>query len=96
MTTYRPIEIHVDQMVVELDLSDAQSERLTPVLRAAFEDVARRLQASPAGRWREPSQLALGQLRVESLGPDELLGPRGAAKLADAFWEQLIAPRNSR
>jgi len=65
---------------------------LTPVLQAAFEELARRVQNAPAGRFRQAGRFVLSELRVSALSADELVGPRGAARLADAFWDQLQEP----
>jgi hypothetical protein len=83
------IEFHVEKLVVDVDLSAAETARLTPVLKAAFEELAKRLQMSPVSRWRNTTRLTLAALTIEPLAADELLGPRGATRLADAFWEQL-------
>ncbi|HEY5957861.1 MAG TPA: hypothetical protein VIV60_14965 [Polyangiaceae bacterium] len=90
------IQFHVDRIVLDTDMSASDAERLTPVLRAAFEDLAARLQQAPASRWRNPTQLALGELRIDALPIAELIGPRGAARLADAFWEQFTSGQNGR
>ena len=89
------VELHVDQISIAMDLSEAEAERLTSVLKTAFEDLAKRLQTSPVTRFRSPTRLALGELRVEALPTNELLGPRGAARLADIFWEQLTTSRST-
>jgi hypothetical protein len=85
------IQFHVDRIVLEAELSAPDAERLTPVLKAAFEDLAKRLQTSPVARWHNPTQLALHELRVGVLPIAELIGPRGATRLADAFWEQMTS-----
>ncbi len=90
------LDLRIDQISVDADLSDAQAERLSPVLRFAFEDLARRLQSSPVARLNSPSQLAISELHVDAVSVDELLGPRGAARLADVFWQRLIASRGER
>ena len=87
--TGRTIQLQVDRIVLDTELSAPDAERLTPILKAAFEDLAKRLQQSPASRWRDPTQFALSELRIDMLPITELVGPRGATRLADAFWEQL-------
>lgn len=89
------VELHVDQISIAMDLSEAEAERLTSVLKTAFEDLAKRLQTSPVARFRNPTRLALGELCVEALPTNELFGPRGAARLADIFWEQLTTSRST-
>jgi hypothetical protein len=88
------VEFRVDELVVDIELSETEAQRLTPVLRAAFEDVAKRLRDSPASRWQKEPSVVLRALRVDSLSADELLGPRGAARLADAFWNQMLTSRS--
>jgi hypothetical protein len=88
------IEFHVDRISIDVDLSEAEAARVTPVIKAALADVAKRLQMAPASRFRDPSRLALSILRVDALPLDELLGPRGATRLADTFWERITASRN--
>lgn len=85
------VQFHVDQVTLDVDLSEAEAQRLAPVLQAAFEDLAKRLQSSPTSRWKNSTRLALAELCIDAVPTDELLGPRGAARLADAFWRQLIA-----
>jgi hypothetical protein len=95
MTSAARVEFYVDELVVDVELSEAEAQRLTPVLRAAFEDLAKRLQSAPAARWRSAQRVVLHELRVDALPADELLGPRGAARLADAFWNQLETSRSA-
>ena len=83
------ITFRVDAVVVDVELSTAQAARLTPVLEAAFHDLASRLQASPVALFRDAGRFVVSELRVAALSADELVGPRGAARLADAFWDQL-------
>ena len=84
------ISFQVDELVVDVDLSAAQAARLTPVLQAAVEELARRLQDGAAARFRKPARFVLAELAVDALSADELLGPRGATRLADAFLSQLL------
>src|SRR5262249_58346910 len=90
------VELHVDRLVVDTELGSSEAERLAPVLRAAFQDLARRLERAPAGRWRNTTRLALARLCIDAVPVDELLGPRGAARLADAFWAELLATQGTR
>jgi hypothetical protein len=92
----RDVELHVDELVVDTTLGPTAAERLEPVLRAALDDLAKRLERAPAGRWRNTTRLALDRLCIDGLTESEILGPWGAARLADAFWEQLIGQRNLR
>jgi hypothetical protein len=88
------VALHVDELVVDTELGPAEAERLAPVLRAAFEDLAKRLENAPAGRWRNATRVTLENLCIEALSADEMLGPRGAARIADAFWDQLTRNGN--
>ena len=83
------IAFQIDELVVDLELSEAQTARLRPVLVAAFEELGRRLQAAPATRWRKANRVVVSELGIDALSSDELLGPRGAERLADAFYFQL-------
>ncbi len=90
------IRFHVDRVVLDTEMSASEAERLTPVLRAALEDLAKRLQQSPTSRWRDATQLVLSDLCVDAVPVAELVGPRGATRLADAFWAQFTSQQHGK
>lgn len=90
------VTLQVDRLVVDTELGPSEAERLEPMLRAAFEELAKRLEHAPAGRWRNSTRVAVGRLCIDSLAADEMLGPRGAARIAEAFWQQLISEKDAR
>jgi hypothetical protein len=92
----RHIEFHVDRISIDMDLSEAEARRIGPVLKRAFEELARRLQMSPVARLAGTDRLSLGELQVDALSVDDLLGPRGAARLSDIFWQRMIETTRTR
>jgi hypothetical protein len=73
--------------VLGLDAADG-GERVRAVLEEALARVASRLASSPFGR-AGIRELALERLELGALAADELCGPRGAERLADALYAAL-------
>jgi hypothetical protein len=62
-------------------------------LRRGLEILGRRLASSPFGRSAMPQRLVLERIALEPLSLDELAGPRGAERLADMLYAQLVGGR---
>ncbi len=84
------IKLRCDSVVVRTDSERTGLEALSPVLRDAFARLAERLQAMPEARWHDPEHWALDRLEIEMVSTDELLGPRGAERLADPLCRALV------
>lgn len=88
------IRIDVDRVVVRADLDRPRAEALGRTLRDAFEELGRRLAKSPFAREgaREGAlvERVLERLATEPLAADELLGARGAERLADELYVRLL------
>jgi hypothetical protein len=90
----RPLEIHIEQLVVEMPAERAREEELRGVLDAALRQLATRLERAPfLSNWT--NDLVLDSLALDALSPETLLGARGAEQLADALY-QAITRRKSR
>lgn len=65
-------------------------ERVTPAVKEAFRLLAERLHRAPAGSLGDVQERVLGALDTEVVPLDELLSPRGAERLADEWYRQLV------
>jgi len=82
--------LHIGDVVVETTAERAAAARIPAVLREAFAALAELLAATPAARWERLEERVLAALEVELATPDELLGPRGAARLAERLHARLL------
>lgn len=83
------IRLEVDRLVVETDAERRRVEQLPAKLEEAFQQLADRLAKSPLGREVRLGERVLERLRIDTLAADELLGPRGAERLAEELYRQL-------
>jgi hypothetical protein len=84
------LELNVGRIVIEADLDEWQLARLSAALGEGLRLLAERLRQGPAGRFVATGSLALERLRLSTLAPEELLGPRGAERLAEDLYLQLL------
>jgi hypothetical protein len=84
------LRLEINEVIVRTEAEREEVEGATPVVREAFRLLAERLERSPFGRSGEAAQYALDRLEVTVLPLDELLSPRGAERLADELYRQLI------
>jgi hypothetical protein len=76
---------------IETEVEDQKRIAATAVeLRRGLEILAKRLAASPFGRSAMPQRLVLERIALEPLSLDELAGPRGAERIADMLYTQLV------
>lgn len=84
----RGIALRVDAIAVA-GIDPRAAAPLRRTVEAALERLAERLERSPVARGEAGVRLALDALEVRGVAPDELLGPAGAERLADALWAEL-------
>jgi hypothetical protein len=72
----------------------AQLVKAEPIIQEAFRLLGERLDKSPFAQFGEARTFALDRLELSALPLDELLSPRGAERLADELYRQLLK-RNS-
>jgi len=84
------LTLEIGQVVVETEAERVRLEAATPNIQEAFRLLAERLERSPFGRFGEARQYALERLEISALPLDELLSPRGAERLADELYRQLL------
>jgi hypothetical protein len=93
------LEIRIDRLVLELDSEPGGSAERRALVEAALKRLGERLAGSPLAR-RHPASVSLGgaeavsgaaleRLSVDTLAVGELLGPRGAERLADELYAAL-------
>ncbi|MCB9647434.1 MAG: hypothetical protein H6730_12665 [Deltaproteobacteria bacterium] len=86
----RTLELLVDEVRIEAGATPEAVAALGPVVQAAFEVLAERLSRGPHGRFSDAGRLELEALSVSTLSVEELVGPRGVERLADALYEALL------
>jgi hypothetical protein len=81
--------LKIDQLIIDTDVEQGATGTIRQVVDEAFERLARQLAQSPFARWAPLNEIALQRVEVSTLSADELLGPRGAERLADELYTQL-------
>ncbi|NMO21854.1 hypothetical protein HPC49_34470 [Pyxidicoccus fallax] len=84
------LKLSIGEVVVETAAEQAQAEKLSPVVREAFARLAELLGRAPLTRWGGQGELVIGELTVGALSLDELLGPRGADRLAEQLYQRIV------
>lgn len=82
-------DLHVDQCVVETEAEEYELRGAEPQIQEAFRLLARRLERTPFRHFGGARDLTIETLRLSPLPFDELLGPRGAERLADELYREL-------
>ena len=90
MTQQGMVQVEIGDVVLEVDADEQVLASLGKVVREAFDQLAERIAASPVGRFTNASELAIEQLDVSVLSVDELLGARGAERLGEELYRQLL------
>lgn len=85
----KELRLSIGEIAIETEAERAAAERLPAVLREAFRILAERLARTGLAGERSVADLVLGRLQVDVLSADELLGPRGAERLADELHRQI-------
>ncbi|MDB4927872.1 MAG: hypothetical protein JWM10_356 [Myxococcaceae bacterium] len=82
------VDLHIDALSFDAGDDPVDGGRVRAVLDEALGQLAERLAGSPLGR-SGTRRLALEHLELELTSTDELLGPRGAERLADELYASL-------
>jgi hypothetical protein len=82
-------ELRVGAIVIETEAEAIQLRAAEPRIQEAFRLFAERLERTPFRPFGEARELVIENLRLSTLPLDELLGPRGAERLADALYREL-------
>jgi len=88
--------LRIGDVIVETTADRTAAARIPAVLREAFAVLGELLAGTPVARWQRLEQHVLVALEIELATPDELLGPRGAARLAERLHAHLIAEVSCR
>ena len=86
----RRMELEIGRLCVETEAEQAHLQGLPERLQEAFAILARKIQASPAGRRGALRDMVLEQLTLNPRSADQILGPGGAESLADELYVQLV------
>jgi len=84
------LRVSIDTVTVETDREEIALRDAGPRVQEAFRLLAQRLAATPFRRFGGSRELVVSLMRTEMLPLDELLGPRGAERLADELYRELI------
>ena len=84
-----PITLEIGSLVVETTDERTRLEGLPQRLEAAFGILAERLRKSPFARHGAIEDLTREKLQLSALAAEEILGPRGAERLAEDLYHQL-------
>lgn len=82
------LHLSIDTLTVETEGERRDLEQVPSVLRAALRQLGERLAALPSEQ-AALRGLALERLEIEVASLDEVLGDRGAERLADALFARL-------
>jgi hypothetical protein len=85
------LALSIDRLVVDTDVEREAAARIPEILRDAFLLLAERWARSPWARAIPLAAVVREQLELEPVAADELLGERGAARLAEQLWCAFIA-----
>ncbi len=84
------LEISIGRLVVETAAESRSAEGIPERLREAFESLAEKLRRAPAARRLALRQRVIETLDLSALSTEELLGQRGAERLAEELYQQII------
>lgn len=86
----RRFTLEVGEVVVQTEAERVKLEAATPTIQEAFRLLGERLDRTPFGQFGDARQYAVGRLEIGTVPLDELLSPRGAERLADELYRQLL------
>ncbi len=87
------LKLQIDRVVVETHEEQSDIRAAEPTVREAFRLLAQRLKQTPFDQWGQARERLFETLRVAPMPLDELMGPRGADRLAQQMYNQLIRSR---
>ena len=85
------VQLRVDELRLEVESDQEVVSALGPVVKEAFERLARRLEGGPLQRFAGAEAIAIERLDASVLPVEELLGERGAERLAEVLYDGLVA-----
>jgi len=83
------VTLKVGALRVAVVGEDEVAKALPLKLQEAFVLLAKRLAATPFGREAAPEHLVLDTVELSPLPLDELVGPRGAERLAEQLYRRI-------
>ncbi len=84
------LTLDIGEVVVRTEAERSRLERATPTIQEAFRLLGERLDRTPFGAAGAARAYALERLEITALPLDELLSARGAERLADELYRQLV------
>ena len=84
------LHIDVSDVIVRTEAERHQIERVGAAVQEAFRLLATQLERTPAGRLGDLHDRVVAALDTDVLTLDDLLSPRGAERLADEWYRQLV------
>ncbi|OJH34509.1 hypothetical protein [Cystobacter ferrugineus] len=84
----RDLDIRIDRLVLELGGGPSGTPERRALLEAALRKLGERLANAPF-RFQPLQAIALERLSIDTLSTEELLGPRGAERLADELYAEI-------
>lgn len=84
------LTLSIDRLIVDTDVEREAASRIPEILRDSFLLLAERWVRSPWARAIPLDVVVREELEVEPVAADELLGERGAERLAERLWRALI------
>jgi hypothetical protein len=83
------VTLKVGALNVAMVGDKALAKELPVKLQQAFELLAKRLAAAPLGRGAAPESLVLDRVELAPFALDELIGPRGAERIAEELYRRM-------
>lgn len=77
-------------VTLETEAERARLESAAPAVEEAFRLLAERFRGTPFERFANVRAYAIDRIEVTALPLDELLSPRGAERLADELYQQIL------
>jgi hypothetical protein len=87
------LTLSIENVVVLSEGEQGTLERVSEVAQRAFVLLAERLKGSPFERWGGARELLLDKIAISPLPLDDLLGTRGAERLADELYTAILEAR---
>jgi hypothetical protein len=88
------VTLDIGRVTVRTEAGRHHLERVAPAIEEAFRLLATRLEQVPLGRIDEARDRLVSMLEIDVLPLDELLSARGAERLADELYRQLVRNRS--
>lgn len=84
-----PLDMRIEHLTLDLDTAAGGTAEQRALLECALKKLGERLARSPVLGGRPLRPLVLERLSITTLSAEELLGPRGAERLADELYAEL-------